>query len=178
MKNLKVYLEGLCQSSCSYWWGCLHPLGGDFLETHTPMHYSSQGWSVVADQGDRARWKELNRLATPADQWWCVINLYVTRKVSYWWKVKVKGLKHRFEVLIVLSGTLYWGSIMPRYVRADLQNRCSFHSSHHYLYDWVMKRAGIQADRSTSLLVLCGNWAVLIHSTWLVIVSLGFITSA
>jgi len=83
MKNLKVYLEGLCQSSSSYRWGCPRPLGGEFLETHTPMHYSSQGRSVVADRGDRARWKKLNRLTTPADQWWCIIDQYMTKKVSY-----------------------------------------------------------------------------------------------
>ena len=61
------------------------------------MHYSSQGWSVVADQRDRARWKEFNRPTTPADQWWCVIGLYMTKKVSYQWEMKVKELKHRYQ---------------------------------------------------------------------------------
>jgi len=94
--NSTIYLEGLCLGRGSYRWGCLRPLGGNFLETHTPMHYSSQGWSVVTDQRDRARWKELNRLTTPADQWRCVINLYMTKKVSYRWKKTMKGLKHRY----------------------------------------------------------------------------------
>jgi len=76
-------------------------------------------------------------------------------------------------------GTLYLGSIMPRYVRADEQNRCSFYSSHHCLYAWVMRRAEIQADRSISdVSAFGGRWAILIHSRPLVMVSLGFTTSA
>ena len=80
------------------------------------------------------------------------------------WKRQWRDGSIGINVLTVLSGTLYWGSIMPWYVRADLQNRCSFHSSHHCLYVWVMKRAGIQADRSTSVLSFGGSWATLIHS--------------
>jgi len=53
------------------------------------MHYSSQGGSIVADQGDRARWKKLNRLAAPADRWWCVINLQYNRESELPMKVKV-----------------------------------------------------------------------------------------
>ena len=47
------------------------------------MHYSSQGGSVVADRGNQTGWKKLNRLAAPADRWWCVINLHVTKKEGY-----------------------------------------------------------------------------------------------
>jgi len=61
------------------------------------------------------------------------------------------------KILTVLLGTLYLGSIMPRYVSADLQNRCSFYSSHHYLYAWVMNRARIQAGKSTSVSAFGGS---------------------
>jgi hypothetical protein len=75
--------------------------------------------------------------------------------------IEVKGLvADRIEVnrkdrvsekrLRTSSRTSCWGSIMLQYIWADTLNKCSFHSSHHCLYDWVMKRGGTQADRSMS----------------------------
>jgi len=67
---------------------------------------------------------------------------------------------------------------MPRYIRADLQNKCSFHSSHTIVCTPVMKMAGIHSDKSTSVSALGGSWATRIHSRRLVMASLGYITSA
>jgi len=67
----------------------------------------------------------------------------------------------------VFSGTLYFGSIMPRYVRADVQNRCL---TYQHL---VIKRARIQADKSMSDVSAFGaSWPILIHSRPVVMVSL------
>jgi len=49
-------------------------------------------------------------------------------------KIRIKGLEHRFRGTYSVIGDFVLVSIMLRYVRADLQNKCSFHSSHHCLY--------------------------------------------
>jgi hypothetical protein len=73
----------------------------------------------------------------------------------------------------------YLGSIMCRYVWADVANSCSFHSRHHCLYDSVIKDDGDLMERSTYEISASGeSLTTLLHYVPLVIVSLGLITSA
>ena len=101
------------------------------------------------------------------------------KQISCRWNQKQLKGQSIDKRLTISSGTLLSGSIMPWYVWADVLNRCSFHSSHHCLYSWVIKRAGTHADRSMSVVSAFGwSWAILNHSSPLVIISLGFTTSA
>ena len=54
LNKSRIYLESLSQSSDGYRWGCLRSSGGNFLETHTPVHQSRQAWRIVTDQRDLA----------------------------------------------------------------------------------------------------------------------------
>jgi hypothetical protein len=72
-----------------------------------------------------------------------------------------KWLKYRKGTYNVIGDFMFRIDHILWYIWADTLNRCSFHSSHRLLYDWVMKRAGTQANRSISVVSASGwSWAI------------------